>query len=155
MGVPLATLLAAAGGVVGRLKAIIVGGLSVPILTASEAEGLIMDYDTCLKHGTMLGSGGIMVKNEDTSIPQVARRRFGSMLTNPAASVRRVGKFRIRLPFCWTSFERSWDDRRHRFGVAALSDDQRDDSLSDWRRFLRPIEAMVTKFRSEFEALVR
>jgi len=46
----------------------------VPILTAAEAASLVMDYDSCLKSGTMLGSGGIMVMNETTSMPRVALR---------------------------------------------------------------------------------
>jgi NADH:ubiquinone oxidoreductase subunit F (NADH-binding) len=74
LGTPLATLLDAAGGVVGKLKAVIVGGLSVPILTAQEAEGLDMDYDSCQAKGTMLGSGGIIVMNETASIPEIALR---------------------------------------------------------------------------------
>jgi NADH:ubiquinone oxidoreductase subunit F (NADH-binding) len=74
LGTKLETLLQAAGGVDGELKAVIVGGLSVPILTAAEAEGLVMDYDSCLKRGTMLGSGGIIVMNKGTSIPRVAQR---------------------------------------------------------------------------------
>ncbi|HPM78309.1 MAG TPA: NADH-quinone oxidoreductase subunit NuoF [bacterium] len=156
MGVPLATLLAAAGGVVGRLKAVIVGGLSVPILTASEAEGLIMDYDTCLKHGTMLGSGGIMVMNEDTSIPQVARRairfyahescgqctpcRQGShtiaVLLDKLLSGRgTIGDIDLVLQLCRTIKGTTLCPTGDAFSV--------------------PIEAMVTKFRSEFEALVR
>ena len=51
-------------------------GSRCPILTAEEAAGLVMDYDSCLKKGTMLGSGGIMVMNETTSIPEVALRAF-------------------------------------------------------------------------------
>jgi NADH-quinone oxidoreductase F subunit len=74
LGTTLEELLQAAGGVVGRLKAVIVGGLSAPILTAGEVRGLLMDYDSCQKTGTMLGSGGIIVMNQTTSIPRIALR---------------------------------------------------------------------------------
>jgi len=74
LGSPLAGILEAAGGVKGNLKAVIVGGLSVPILTADEAENLKMDFDSCLAAGTMLGSGGIIVIDEDTNIAEVALR---------------------------------------------------------------------------------
>ena len=74
LGTPLEDILDAAGGVKGGLKAVIVGGLSTPLLTAEEAAGLRMDYDSCLERGAMLGSGGIIVMNELTNIPAVAMR---------------------------------------------------------------------------------
>ena len=58
LGTPLETLLDAAGGVVGELKAVIVGGLSVPILTAQEAAGLAMDYDSVPEEGNDAGLRG-------------------------------------------------------------------------------------------------
>ncbi len=63
----------AAGGVRNgkKLKAVIPGGLSAIILKADEID-LAMDFDSCLKANTMLGSGGIIVLDEDTSIPDVA-----------------------------------------------------------------------------------
>jgi len=74
LGVPLSEVLAAAGGVKGKLKAVIVGGLSVPILTAEECADLKLDYDSCIRHGTMLGSGGVMVMNDTVRIPWLALR---------------------------------------------------------------------------------
>jgi NADH:ubiquinone oxidoreductase subunit F (NADH-binding)/NADH:ubiquinone oxidoreductase subunit E len=74
MGTPLKEILDAAGGVKGKLKGVIVGGLSVAILTAKEAEGLNLDFDSCAKAGTGLGSGGIMVINDTVSIPELALR---------------------------------------------------------------------------------
>jgi NADH:ubiquinone oxidoreductase subunit F (NADH-binding)/NADH:ubiquinone oxidoreductase subunit E len=74
LGTPLQSLLDAAGGVAGRLKAIIPGGLSAPILTAAEAADLRMDFDSCTKKGTMIGSGGIIVMNDTVSIPEIALR---------------------------------------------------------------------------------
>ncbi|MBN1155891.1 NADH-quinone oxidoreductase subunit NuoF [candidate division KSB1 bacterium] len=63
----------AAGGVKNskKLKAVIPGGLSATILKADEID-VNMDFDSCLKKDTMLGSGGIIVMDEDTSIPEVA-----------------------------------------------------------------------------------
>ncbi len=74
LGTPLQTLLEAAGGVIGRLKAVIPGGLSAPILTAAEATDLCLDFDSCARKGTMLGSGGIIVMNDTVSIPEIALR---------------------------------------------------------------------------------
>jgi len=63
----------AAGGIHNnkKLKAIIPGGLSAPILKANEID-INMDFDSCVKANTMLGSGGIIVMDEDTNIPEVA-----------------------------------------------------------------------------------
>ncbi|HDP97997.1 MAG TPA: NADH oxidoreductase (quinone) subunit F [bacterium] len=66
-------IMQAAGGIRNgkKLKAVIPGGLSSPILKADEIN-LDMDFDSCVKANTMLGSGGIIVIDEDTPIPEVA-----------------------------------------------------------------------------------
>ncbi len=68
-GTPLMQLIEAdAGGVLGgrKLKAVIPGGSSTPVLTAAEAATITMDLDTLVKAGTMPGSGGIIVIAEGT-----------------------------------------------------------------------------------------
>ena len=58
-----------AGGILGgrKLKAVIPGGISAKILTADEID-VKMDYDSLKAAGTMLGSAGIMVMDETTSM---------------------------------------------------------------------------------------
>jgi len=156
MGTPLETLLEAAGGVKGELKAIIVGGLSVPILTAAEAAGLVMDFDSCAKAGTALGSGGIMAINSTTSIPDVALRamrfyahescgqcipcRQGShallkLLTRLVAGRGQAGDSDMILKLCSD------------IGGTTL--------CPTGQAFSVPIETMVRKFKEEFVALER
>ncbi len=64
-----------AGGIRGgkKLKAVIPGGSSCPVFKADEID-LAMDYDTISKAGSMLGSGGMVVIDEDTCMVDVARR---------------------------------------------------------------------------------
>ena len=64
-----------AGGVLGgrKLKAVIPGGSSCPLLAAEETN-LPMDYDSLAKAGSMLGSGGVVVIDEDTCMVDLARR---------------------------------------------------------------------------------
>jgi NADH-quinone oxidoreductase subunit F len=64
------------GGIRGgkKLKAFIPGGSSCPVLTAAECEGLTMDHDAMAKKKTMLGSGGVVVMDEDTCMVRVALR---------------------------------------------------------------------------------
>ena len=64
-----------AGGITGgkRLKAVIPGGSSCPLLMAEESD-VPMDFDSLAKAGSMLGSGGVVVIDEDTCMVDLARR---------------------------------------------------------------------------------
>ncbi|MEW6242637.1 MAG: NADH-quinone oxidoreductase subunit NuoF [Chloroflexota bacterium] len=156
LGVPLKTVLDAAGGVKGTLKGVIVGGLSVPILTAAEAEGLNLDSDSCQKAGTSLGSGGIIVVNDTVSIPELALRtiefyhhescgqcvpcREGShviesKLRGLIAGRGKMEDIELVIHLCRT--------------IPGLT------ICPTGEAFSLPILAMVTKFRDEFEALLR
>ncbi len=44
-----------------KLKAVIPGGSSTPVLTAEEAMGVALDYESLAAAGTMLGSGAVIV----------------------------------------------------------------------------------------------
>ncbi len=63
------------GGVRGgkKVKAVIPGGSSCPLLKADEID-IPMDYDSLAKAGSMLGSGAMIVIDEDTCMVDVARR---------------------------------------------------------------------------------
>ncbi len=57
-----------------KIKAVIPGGSSVPIITWEEAEAAVMDYEGMVAANTMLGSAGCIVIDDAQSIPrQVAR----------------------------------------------------------------------------------
>ncbi len=73
MGTPLMELLELAGGVKGKLKAVIPGGSSVPILPADKCD-VNLDYESLQAAGTMLGSGGFMVLNDTVCIVKFMRR---------------------------------------------------------------------------------
>ncbi len=64
-----------AGGIPNgkKLKAVSPGGSSCPMLAADEID-IPMDYDSLAKAGSMLGSGGMVVIDEDTCMVDVARR---------------------------------------------------------------------------------
>jgi NADH-quinone oxidoreductase subunit F len=64
------------GGIRGgkRLKAVIPGGSSAPILTAEEVEQCTLDFESLAALKSMLGSGAIIVMDEDTDIAQVVYR---------------------------------------------------------------------------------
>lgn len=69
LGMPFAQFLADyCGGVwKGRqLKAVVMGGSSVPVLTAAEAMRVNLDYESLQAAGTFLGSGGMIVMDDHT-----------------------------------------------------------------------------------------
>src|SRR4051812_32032012 len=66
LGTPFAKLLEMAGGVRNgnKLKAVIPGGSSMPVLPADIMMKTDMDYDSIAKAGSMLGSGAVIVMDE-------------------------------------------------------------------------------------------
>jgi NADH-quinone oxidoreductase subunit F len=66
LGTPFSKLLELAGGVRGgrKLKAVIPGGSSAPVLPADVMMNCTMDYDSISKAGSMLGSGAVIVMDE-------------------------------------------------------------------------------------------
>ena len=76
MGTPFKDLLEMAGGVKDgrKLKAVIPGGSSVPVLPGDIMMGCTMDYDSIAKAGSMLGSGAVIVMDETTDMVLALRR---------------------------------------------------------------------------------
>jgi NADH-quinone oxidoreductase subunit F len=66
LGTPFSKLLELAGGMRGgrKLKAVIPGGSSAPVLPADIMMQTNMDYDSIAKAGSMLGSGAVIVMDE-------------------------------------------------------------------------------------------
>ena len=66
LGTPFAKLLELAGGMRGgrKIKAVIPGGSSMPVLTGDVMMATDMDYDSIAKAGSMLGSGAVIVMDE-------------------------------------------------------------------------------------------
>jgi NADH-quinone oxidoreductase subunit F len=56
-----------------KLKCVIPGGSSCPVLTAEEID-VPMDFDSLAKIGSMLGSGGVVILDEDTCMVKAAWR---------------------------------------------------------------------------------
>jgi NADH-quinone oxidoreductase subunit F len=63
------------GGILNdrKLKAVIPGGSSAPVLTADEID-VIADIEPMMKIGTMMGSAAVMVVSEDYNIPKLLLR---------------------------------------------------------------------------------
>lgn len=76
LGTPFATLLELAGGMRGgrKLKAVIPGGSSAPVLPASIMMDTAMDFDAIAKAGSMLGSGAVIVLDDSRCMVKSLQR---------------------------------------------------------------------------------
>jgi NADH-quinone oxidoreductase subunit F len=76
MGIPFAELLEICGGVRGgrKLKAVIPGGASVPVLPADKIMPVTMDYDSLRAAGSALGTGAVVVMDETTCMVRMLER---------------------------------------------------------------------------------
>lgn len=70
LGYPLMDLIELAGGLREgyKLKAVIPGGTSAPVLTAEECEKAYMDFESLSELGSMLGSGAVIVMDDSCSM---------------------------------------------------------------------------------------
>lgn len=68
LGTTFAELIEMAGGMRGgrKCKAVIPGGTSMPVVPGDVMMQTIMDYDGCMKAGSMLGSAGVIVMDDST-----------------------------------------------------------------------------------------
>jgi NADH-quinone oxidoreductase subunit F len=76
MGMPFKELLELAGGMRNgaKLKAVIPGGSSTPVLKAEVAMQMTMDYDGIEKAGSMLGAGSVIIMDDTTCMVKVLTR---------------------------------------------------------------------------------
>ena len=76
IGTPFAKLLEMAGGVRGgrKLKAVIPGGSSAPVVPGAVMMQTDLDYDSIAKAGSMLGSGAVIVMDETTCMVRALER---------------------------------------------------------------------------------
>ena len=144
------------GPLPGRtIKAVIPGGSSVPIITAEEAEGALMDYEGFVAAGTMLGSGGVIVFDDaQNMVKQIARlARFYAHESCAQCTQCREGT-------AWSTkiLERIRDGHgtmEDLDTLLAIGDSMTGKTicvLSD--SCAVPVESGLKRFRGEFEALI-
>ena len=76
LGTPFADLLKSAGGISNnrKIKAVIPGGSSVPVVKGEDMMRINMDYESIASAGSMLGSGGVIVMDDSTCMVSVLHR---------------------------------------------------------------------------------
>jgi NADH-quinone oxidoreductase subunit F len=158
LGIPTRDLIydLAGGPLPGRsVKAIYPGGSSSPVLTAEEAMGLPYSFEAMAEAGSMLGSGSVIVADDQVSIPHMALRtaRFYHHESCGKCTPCREGTN-------WTvkMLERVVRGEATPMDLDIISSVQENimghclcvlgDSMA------MPVAAMVRKFRGEFEAVM-
>ena len=76
LGIAFKDLLGLAGGILGgrRLKAVIPGGSSVPVVPGETMMKITMDYDSLKAAGSAIGSAAVIVMDETTCMVRVLER---------------------------------------------------------------------------------
>lgn len=158
MGTPFSTLLELAGGVrTGRkLKAVIPGGSSSPVLPAHIIMDCTMDYDSISKAGSMLGSGAVIVM-DDTRCMVESLKRLSYFYMHESCG--QCTPCREGTGWLWRLV-----DRIHR-GEGRTSDMALLDNVAEnimgrticalGDAAAMPVRAMVKHFRPEFEAMIK
>ena len=57
-----------------KIKAVIPGGSSVPVVPGEIMLETNMDYESITKAGSLLGSGAVIIMDEDTNMVEVIHR---------------------------------------------------------------------------------
>jgi NADH-quinone oxidoreductase subunit F len=145
-----------AGGMKGgrALKAVIPGGSSVPVLTAAECEGVLLDYESLLKAGSMLGSGGMIVLDETTRMPEtlsVIADFYAHESCGQCTPCREGTGWAAKILRNLVAGKGRKADIDLLLRIADMMEGKTICPLAD--ADVMPIRSFVTKFRSEFEAL--
>ena len=146
-----------AGGVSGngRLKAVVPGGGSAPILTADEID-VTMDVDGLKNAGTMIGSAGVIVMDETVSIPEalMVLARFYAH-----ESCGQCTPCRESTGWIYKMTHRILDGKARKDDLDTILDVARRGAGTTICAFydgaVGPYISYIEKFRGEFEALVQ
>ncbi|MDY0749044.1 NADH-quinone oxidoreductase subunit NuoF [Paucibacter sp. R3-3] len=157
LGTSFVELLALAGGVrAGRkLKAVIPGGASSPVLPAEQAMALTMDYDAIAKAGSMLGSAAVIVLDDSRCMVSSLKRLSYFYMHE---SCGQCTPCREGTGWLWRQLERLQGGRGRASDLELLKSVAENIqgrticALGDSAAI--PVRAMLRHFRPEFDALI-
>jgi NADH-quinone oxidoreductase subunit F len=139
-----------------QLKAVIVGGSSVPVLTAAEAMSVKLDYESLAQAGTMLGSGGMIIipeRSDMVELMQVLMHFYWDESCGQCTPCREGTGWLLRILKRLRKGEGTAEDltliEQVCDGMAGLTICPLADAA------VMPMRSFLAKFRPEFEALVR
>jgi NADH-quinone oxidoreductase subunit F len=147
-----------AGGVPGdkAIKAVIPGGSSTPILRGDQLDGVCMDAESMKAAGSAVGTAGLIVMDEDTDLIAVLTRiaRFYHHESCGQCTPCREGTGWLeKLMKKFERYEARQEDIDLLLDVANNIEGNTICALGDAAAW--PIQAMIRRFRDEFEKRVQ
>src|SRR5436190_3425934 len=139
-----------------KFRAIIPGGISVPIQTLEEAEASLMDYEGFVAQGTMLGSGGvILIDDAQNLVKQIARaaRFFAHESCAQCTQCREGTAWTTKILERMVAGEGSAEDLDTLLEIAENMTGKTICVLSD--SCATPVISGLQKFPADFEALIK
>jgi NADH-quinone oxidoreductase subunit F len=139
-----------------KFRAIIPGGISVPIQTLEEAEASLMDYEGFVAQGTMLGSGGVIVIDDAQNlVKQIARaaRFFAHESCAQCTQCREGTAWTTKILERIVAGDGTTEDLDTLLSIADNMTGKTICVLSD--SCATPVVSGLKKFRGDFEALIK
>jgi NADH-quinone oxidoreductase subunit F len=139
-----------------KFKAIIPGGISVPIQTVEEAEASVMDYEGFVANGTMLGSGGVIIFDDAQNlVKQIARaaRFFAHESCAQCTQCREGTAWTTKILERIVAGDGTAEDLDTLLEIGENMTGKTICVLSD--SCATPVSSGIKKFRADFEALIK
>jgi NADH-quinone oxidoreductase subunit F len=139
-----------------KFKAIIPGGISVPIQTVAEAEASLMDYEGFVAQGTMLGSGGVIVVDDAQNLVKFiarAARFFAHESCAQCTQCREGTAWTTKILERIAAGEGTPEDLDTLLGIADNMTGKTICVLSD--SCATPVTSGIKKFAGDFESLIK
>jgi NADH-quinone oxidoreductase subunit F len=135
-----------------RLKGIIPGGVSVPILTAEECKMAKLDFESMQEMGSYLGSGGVIVFGEEACMVRsllVMTEFFADESCGQCTPCREGTGWALKLLHPFIEGKGKLSDLDLLVDIAKRMEFRTICALAD--AAVAPIESIIKKYRKEFE----
>ncbi|MCX7605665.1 MAG: NADH-quinone oxidoreductase subunit NuoF [Bacteroidia bacterium] len=139
-----------------RLKGVVPGGSSTPILTPEEIEGVRMSADALRKVGSMLGTAGMLVLDEDTDMVRFAYRIaafYKHESCGQCTPCREGTGWMKQILHRFLDRTATYADIDRLLSVANQIEGRTICALAD--AAVWPVRAIIQKYREEFERVAR
>lgn len=139
-----------------KLKAVIPGGSSTPVLPADKIEGVRMSADALRKAGSMMGTAGMLVLDEETDMVRLAYRiaKFYAHESCGQCTPCREGTgWLVQILARFVEGQARSHDLDRILSIGEQMEGRTVCALAD--AAVWPIRAIIQHFRAEFEARIK